>query len=196
MRKPEPDTGEQWRTSKLRFHTAEVAGSKPASPTFRILQFAGKIKDTVENSIDLSTLCAATVQQRKALVLPRQPDTAHPHKSMVPKMVGTASTGILRTGRGFGIAARGYGALYRDKARKSPFRAFGGRMRESHRVWMLGAPEPIMTLRQMVRRYRGRTRRPARRSSHCLARAASKLSSPSRERTAANVRSYSERWGS
>jgi hypothetical protein len=70
------------------------------------------------------------VQQRKALVLPRQPDIAHPHKSMVPKMVGTVSTGILQTRRGFGIAARGYGTLYRDKTRMSLCRAFGKQIRD------------------------------------------------------------------
>jgi hypothetical protein len=35
---PKSDDGERWRTSKLRFHTAEVAGSKPASPSLRSLQ--------------------------------------------------------------------------------------------------------------------------------------------------------------
>jgi len=36
------DGGERWRTSKLRFHTAEVAGSNPASPTLVFLAFAGE----------------------------------------------------------------------------------------------------------------------------------------------------------
>ncbi len=49
---------------------------------------------------------------------------------MVPKMVGTVCTGILQTRRGFGIAARGYGTLYRDKTRMSLCRAFEKQIRD------------------------------------------------------------------
>jgi hypothetical protein len=47
-----------------RFCTAEVAGSIPASPTLKILRFAGKTWMAVEGSGHALAHCAATVQQR------------------------------------------------------------------------------------------------------------------------------------
>src|SRR3712207_6511299 len=45
-------------------HTAEVAGSNPASPTQKMSCFAGEMRNISEHLEGLSRLCAATVQQR------------------------------------------------------------------------------------------------------------------------------------
>jgi hypothetical protein len=56
--------GERWRTSKLRFHTAEVAGSIPASPTPKISRFAALSHKRRSKFALLFSAFAATVQQR------------------------------------------------------------------------------------------------------------------------------------